>query len=359
MKKRKYDDIIRRLQEEQNENSKEIDMQTLRKNALEHSQNPQKIMATLGLSTISYIGLIIALIAVHNISTINIPPILSTGIIVTTSIVSGEILNRILTKNSRKYIAENKYTEAMKYEQMIKSEMKLEFLNNKDKIFENVIGKLQESQQMQGAIACLSERLDIEIQDSIPKNSDTYAKRITELEHELKSKYETLYKISKKNTLYKKAGNIYDIMQIIAFSSAAGATSACYMTIPMIGNPSTQMLIPLLASVVIGVTACASILNKQNKHLKAALNKLESQLSSSNEEKTIEELIKEISQIEFLLQEQKSKLEEVEKNKKSKYEYKFEKEQQIKYCEPQPYEIEERKVSGEQKVYVLKYPKGR
>ena len=358
-----YKEEISGLQEKIDKNNGKTYKKTCIKNALKNSRKAERIIATVGLSYVPYFGMNIAAGTMYKFGIINIPSILSAGIITVGSLVLGEILNRMITKKSRKYIATNKYTETMICEEIIKSEMEIEKLKNENVISKSVIDRLQESEQMKGALACLAKELDAKIQVTISEDSDKYAKKIKELEQELKSKYALLSEITKKDVLYKKYGDINDKTTLASNSIFAGILATYYVFVPMLFRMNElrtlpQSLIAILVPFTIGNVACASILNKRNKHLKAALNNLESQLpfDQKTDEKTIEELIKEISQMEFELREQKSMLEVVEENKKPVYKYTFDasKYKTEEYCY-QDCEIKEKK--GNQ--YTLKIPQKR
>lgn len=334
MKYQKYNRIITDLNKNIKENNQQIDEETCRKDALMNSRNAERIIGTLGLSFIPCFGMNIAIGSMYKSGIINIPSILSAGIITVGSLVSGEIFNRMITKKSRKNIAENKYTEAEICEEIIKLKMEIEKLKIENKITKSVIGKLQESEQAEEAMARLAKELDAKIQVTVSEDSGEYLKKINKLKQELESKYALLYEITKKNVLYEEHGNINNKATIVSISTLAGTLATCYVCLPILfrnmGHMNEfrtpfQALITLLTPLIIGTTACASILNKRNKHLKAALNNLESQLPSNQkvDEKSIEDLINEISEIEFNLHQQKAMFDAVEENKKPKYEYKF------------------------------------
>ena len=167
------------------------------------------------------------------------------------------------------------------------------------------------------------------------------------------------------NELYKYSGPILKkaLLRASLFTAFALAPLSLKFAVNLneVRTP-LQTLITLLTPLTISTVACALNIKKQNKNAEPAVAELESEsIKRKNNKKAIEELINEIAKTEVELQQTiNQKISNYTKVEKCVFEYKFDSNQirNQMYHDEHPYEIEEKKVSRKQKVYVLKYPKG-
>ena len=230
------------------------------------------------------------------------------------------------------------------------------------------MNKLKESKKNQNSITKFAEQLGVQIKVTILEDSSECRKKINKLKTELEQKNQELDILTTKQILLDQFNNVNNKDVILTDSILIGVLITCFANLPsMIRITSAineirtplQVIVAVLAPFTVGTAIGTWFMKKRDKNLQKALTNLKSELLSNQEldsEKQIEDLINEISEIEFEMQNQIEMAKVIEANKKTVYEYTFDiSKYKTEEYEPQECEIENQK--GNQ--YTLRIPQKR
>ena len=222
---------------------------------------------------------------------LNIPGVIFPGATLFTSFALGYIGNSMMEKKARckerfKNISKSK-NESERIEEILKLEMEIEKLHQRNEVITRVNGKYNEENNM---IKKFSKNENY----TIKKNKSNYSRRelinkINELEHELKQKYTLLDNFSNQLVIKNKTKYLNDKLSPLFYSMMASVVPMAFSVMPIFSYTVRPLpapsVIPLITTFVPAILAFGGSLTYyglNKKYTKKAIKSVNENISDNN-----------------------------------------------------------------------------